>query len=298
MSMDKKTDALSAILRRLQLKADIFMHADYCGTWAVDTSGHRKAAFHLIGQGSCWLHLGEDIPPKLLTAGDFVMFPHDASHALSSDEQTPRAAMINQPPAEDAQGPITSLLCGFFEFHSKAAWPLLDTLPAVVVLDLKVATQTHTLIQLIIKELEAAGPGADVAVNELANVLLVHVLRAEMQRGLQQGLLCALADPKIGLALNLIHSQPGADWTVVGLAKEVGLSRSIFAERFKTLVGMSPMQYVTGWRMQEAVELLKTTDLSIASIAERCGYQSEVSFRKAFRHVIGKPPGQLRKAVD
>lgn len=74
------------------------------------------------------------------------------------------------------------------------------------------------------------------------------------------------------------------------------MSRSSFADRFKQQVGMTPMRYVTEWRMQEAVDLLQTTELSIAAIAEQCGYTSEVAFRKAFRAVVGVPPGRFRRA--
>jgi AraC-like DNA-binding protein len=293
---EQSSDALTAILQRL--RAGVFVHADFCGTWAVDTSGHRKVPFHLIGRGSGWLHTNDTEEPRLLSAGDLVVFPHDARHVISSSVSLPDASLINRPIDPEAEGPITSMLCGFFEFQSKAAWPLLDGLPNAIVLDLQEAGRvmgTPSLIQLLISELKNASPGADAAVNQLAYVLFIYVLRAEMQRGLGHGLLCALSDPKIGHALNLIHADPEAEWTLEMLARNIGMSRSAFAERFKQLVGTTPMRYVTEWRMQEAVDLLQTTGLSIAAIAERCGYASEVAFRKAFRSVVGVPPGKFRR---
>ncbi len=119
-----------------------------------------------------------------------------------------------------------------------------------------------------------------------------------MARGLEGGLLGALTDPKIGHALNLIHAKPSHDWTIDRLAEHCLMSRSNFADRFKQLVGMPPIHYVTEWRMQEALELLQTTDLSVSAIAERSGYSSEVAFRKAFRSVIGEPPGRIRRAAS
>ncbi|MBI4005973.1 MAG: AraC family transcriptional regulator [Gammaproteobacteria bacterium] len=294
------SDALSLILRRLRLRAEVFLHADFCGTWAVDTSGQRKVPFHLIGRGNGWLHTDDSDQPYLLTAGDFVVFPHDDRHVISNSATPPLASVINQPPEPNAEGPITSLLCGYFEFQTKAVWPLLNELPGVIVLDLKETGRlgnTYSLIQQIISELELQLAGVDAAVNQLAYVLFIHVLRAEMSRGLERGLLNALTDPKIGRVLNQIHANPGDDWTVARLAKACGMSRSNFTSRFNQLVGMTPMRYVTEWRMQEAIELLQTTNLSIAMIAERCGYLSEVSFRKAFRSVIGEPPGRVRRAV-
>ncbi len=291
-------DALTAILHRLRLRAGVFIHADFCGTWAVDTSGHRKVPFHLIGHGNGWLHTGDTAEPRLLTTGDLVVFPHNARHVIASSVEPPPASLINQLIDPQAQGPVTSMLCGYFEFQSKAAWPLLDGLPDAIVLDLGQTgrvTDSHRLIQMMIDELDASSPGVDAAVNQLAYVLFIHLLRAEMQRGLDHGLLCALADPRIGPGLNLIHADPAAEWTLESLARKIGMSRSAFAERFKQLVGITPMRYITEWRMQDAMDLLQTTELSIASIAEHCGYTSEVAFRKAFRSVIGVPPGQFRR---
>ena len=295
---NQSKDALTAILQRLRLRAGVYVHADFCGTWAVDTSGHRKVPFHLIGQGSGWLHTDGAEEPRPLSAGDLIVFPHDTRHVISSGVAQPPASLINRPIDPDAEGPITSMLCGYFEFQSKVAWPLLDGLPNAIVLDLQEAGRmmgTQALVQLIISELENMSPGVDAAVNQLACVLFIHLLRAEMQRGLDHGLLCALTDSKIGRALNLIHAAPAAYWTLEDLARKIGMSRSAFAERFKQLVGMTPMRYVAEWRMQEAADLLKTTELSIAAIAEQCGYTSEVAFRKAFRSVIGVPPGQFRR---
>ncbi len=291
-------DALTAILQRLRLRAGVYVHADFCGTWAVDTSGHRKVPFHLIGRGSGWLHTDDAKEPRRLGAGDLVVLPHDARHTIASGAERPPAALINQPLDPQATGPVTSMLCGYFEFQSKAAWPLLDGLPDAIVLDLQEAGRvmgTHTLIQLIVSELEVGSPGAEAAVNQLAYVLFIHVLRAEMQHSLDHGLLRALSDPKIGRALNLIHADPAVDWTLDAVASKVGMSRSAFAERFRQLVGLTPMRYITEWRMQEAVDLLQTTELSVATIAEQSGYTSEVAFRKAFRSVIGEPPGQVRR---
>ena len=300
---EQAKDALTAILQRLRLRAGVYVHADFCGTWAVDTSGQRKVPFHLIGRGSGWLHTDDTQEPRLLDAGDLVVFPHDAHHVISSSAGLPPATVINRPIDPQAQGPVTSMLCGYFEFQSKAVWPLLDRLPNAIVLDIHETGRvmgTHSLIQLIISELENASPGADAAVNELAYVLFIHVLRAQMQQATDQNLdhslLGALSDPKIGQALNLIHAEPASEWTLKRLAKEAGMSRSAFAEQFRQRVGMTPMRYVTEWRMQEAVDLLQTSDLSIAAIAELCGYTSEVAFRKAFRSVIGVPPGRFKRS--
>ena len=299
MSDRPETDALSDILRGMRLKAEIFARPDYCGTWAVDTSGHRKVAFHLIERGTGWLHADELAEPLAMSSGDLVLFPHDAPHLLANSAAPPDPAIVNRPAPDVLEGPVTSLLCGFFEFQSRAAWPLLDGLPPVIVLDLKRSSRqdgTQTLLQLIVGELERGAPGSDAAVNELAYVLFIHVLRAQIEQGLDGGLLCALGHPQVGRALNLIHADYAYDWSVDRLASAVAMSRSAFARRFRELVGATPVRYLTEWRMQQAGDLLANSDLSIAEIAARCGYQSEVAFRKAFKSVVGQTPGAVRRA--
>ena len=297
MSNRPETDALSDILRRMRLRAEIYARPDYCGTWAVDTSGHRKVAFHLIERGSAWLHT-EDAEPQQMVSGDLVLFPHDSPHALANSSTTP--TVINEAPPDELKGPVTSLLCGFFEFQSKAAWPLLDGLPSMVMMDLRASSEhesAQTLLRLMVKELLAGAPGADAVVNELAYVLFIHVLRSQMDQDRTSGLLRAIADPKIGRALNILHADIAAPLTVDSLANEVAMSRSAFAKRFRDLVGMTPMRYLTEWRMHEASELLQNTDQSMANIAEQVGYASEAAFRKAFKSVVGETPGRVRRAT-
>lgn len=291
-------DALSQILQRLRLRAKILAHVSYCGHWAVDTSGQRMASFHLIQRGNCWLHV-KGAAPQLLNPGDFVMFPHDSPHIVSSDPDIPPDVVINQPRA-DMEGPPTQMLCGYFEFQSKAMWPLLDGLPPLVVIDMASSMElgdTQRLLQLIIHELSAERSGTDAVIDKLAYVLFVHVIRGEMRRGTSHGLLAALNDAKVGQALNLMHQDPAHNWNLEELARTVGMSRSAFAERFRDLVGESPMRYLTAWRMQQAVDLLAAGEMSVGSVAEACGYQSEVAFRKAFRSVVGKTPGEVRQSA-
>ena len=300
MSETPKTDALSDILRRTRLTAEIYARPDYCGTWAVDTSGQRKVAFHLIQQGSAWLHLEGDATAEPLVTGDLVLFPGDAPHIVSSSSRRPEDSQVNRPPPAELTGPVTSLLCGFFEFRDKSAWRLLDGLPDVVRLDLRQRDSvagTTALLQLIVGELNRNDPGTDAVINQLASVLFVHVLRSQMATGLTDGLLLALADPKIGKVLNLLHTDLAASWTVSQMAQEAAMSRAAFAKRFGELVGVTPIRYLTEWRMNEARNLLERTDASVFDIALQVGYQSEAAFRKAFRSVTGDPPGRVRRAA-
>lgn len=290
-------DSLSAILPKLGLKAEVFMQADLCGLWAIDTSGQRKVPFHLVEEGAGWLHTpGLDAAPRLLRKGDFVVFPHDAPHCISSDPQPPAPEIINRIP-HLGDGPVTSLVCGFYGFRNRDAWPLLDSLPSAVVLNASDEQgAAFPLLKLMMAERGKAKPGRAAVLNALAYLLFIKVLRTQIESGVSMGLLLALADRQIGPVLNLLHADFRRDWTVVELAESAGMSRSAFSDRFVSLVGKAPMRYLAEWRMREAADMLATSGASVATIAENVGYESEVAFRKAFRRITGQTPGKLRRA--
>ena len=289
-------DALTAILRRLRLRAGIFVHARYCAPWSVDTSGQRMAPFHLIQEGSCWLHMA-DAEPRELSPGDLVVFPRDGAHVLSSSDDAPDPASVNRVrPAQD-QPPDNVMLCGYFEFAGRAAWPILDTLPAAVVVK-RGTPETDNLIALIIAELGSEGLGSDAVIEFYAHALFVQVLRAAAAQGFPTGVLAALSDDRIGRSLAALHTAPEDGWTLERLAATAAMSRTTFAQRFKELVSESPMRYLQRWRLQVAADLLATTRESVAAIAERSGYESEAAFRKAFRKEMGTTPGQARKGLQ
>lgn len=290
-------DALSAVLSQLQLTAEVYSEGDFCGAWALDTSGSRRIPFHLIGKGEAWLHI-EGQNPRPLSSGDLVLFPRDCQHVIANTSDVPPQTLINAELMSDS-GPTTNMVCGFFEFKNQAAWPLLNSLPAVIVMDLSdqsVSSTIRSLIDLMIAELARRDPGFYTVINHLAYLLFIQVLRQQIQLGkVDSGLLAALFDKKISSALSAIHNNPGYAWSLDSLAKEAAMGRSSFARHFNELAGLPPMQYLTAWRMQQAKKLLETTKYSILDIAERCGYESEAAFRKAFKKNIGIPPGQVRK---
>jgi AraC family transcriptional activator of mtrCDE len=291
-------DALSAVLTGLQLNAEIYSEGDFCGAWAVDTSGSRRIPFHLIGRGEAWLHV-DDLPIQMLSAGDLVIFPRDTRHIIANSSEPPPAELINAEVLED-QGPMTNMVCGFFEFTNKSAWPLLDSLAPVIVIDLSdrsMSSSIRGLIDLMIAELNKRAPGFHAVIDHLAYLLFVEVLRQQIEQGkVNSGLLAALFDSRISKALSAIHNRPGERWTLESLASEAAMGRSSFAQHFNSLTGIPPMQYLTAWRMQEAKALLQSTKLTMAKISEHCGYDSEAAFRKAFKKTTGIPPGEARKA--
>ena len=289
-------DSLSAVLTHLQLAAEIYVSGEFCGAWAVDTSGSRRMPFHLLSRGEAWLHVEGD-SPRSLAAGDLVFFPRDEKHIMASSQEVPAEQEINAG-FDPEQAPGAHLTCGFFEFNNPAAWPLLDSLPPVIVLDMShmsATPQVRTLIDLMIGELQTAAPGFYAAINKLAYLLFMQIIRQQITTGtVKEGLLAAMFDPRLGRALTGIHMYPEKHRTLESLAAEAAMGRSSFASRFSALTATTPMQYLTSWRMQQAIVLLQSSSMGLAEISERCGYESEPAFRKAFRKTIGKPPGAFR----
>lgn len=290
-------DGLTEILKRLQLRAGIFVHARYCGRWALDTSGVRAATFHLVQEGHCWLHL-QDRDPRALRPGDLVVFPRDARHVLSSTDEPPGEEEVNRAEQADGVPPDNRMLCGYFEFESQAAWPLLDSLPEALVIE-RGMPASDGLISLIFHELNHASMGTDAVIDYYAHALFVQVLRVAQTEGFAGGLLSAFSDERLGRALAAIHTEPEADWNLERLAAQAGMGRTSFAAHFKKSIGQSPMRYLQLWRLQLSKDLLANTRLSVAEIALRSGYDSEAAFRKSFRKEMGVPPGTLRRtAID
>ena len=293
--MEEESDALSSVLRHLRLSAGLFTEAAFCGAWAIDTSGERMATFHLIQSGDSWLQ--QEGGPRRLRPGDFVMFPRDAKHLITSAETLPESVVVNEYPEYDPDLPITEMLCGYFEFQSRMVWPILDSLPDVLVIDLHQSplSESRALLQLLIGEAKATYPGRQAVIDLLVEVLFVHALRSHIASGASGGLLKLFAEPKLGKALSRLHADPGHNWSVASLASVAGMSRASFSQKFKDAVDDSPMNYLGKWRMQVAIDALTASDQPVAQIAEDVGYGSEAAFRHAFRNIVGDTPGKVRR---
>jgi AraC-like DNA-binding protein len=190
--------------------------------------------------------------------------------------------------------------------------PLFAALPPVIHLrgdDPAVRRWLQPTLDFIHVEMAGRLQGAQTVLRRLADVLFIQAVRAYAARDACDadggadgadgagtvGWLRGLSDPRVGRALMLLHARFEAPWTLDTLAAEVGLSRTLLAVRFKALVGESPIGYLTRWRITRAANLLRSGSDSVARVAEKVGYGSEVVFAKAFRRITGMPPGQFRR---
>ena len=200
---------------------------------------------------------------------------------------------------------LTRVVCGAVHFDNPAARQLVEFLPRLVCVDTWNATQVewlHGTLRFMASEARQLRPGGETVITRLADVLVIQTLRSWLTDEAASGADCegswlrAIQDPQIGRAIVLVHRDPAAPWTVQGLAAAVGLSRSGFAVRFKEVAGVTPLQYVTRWRMLLAASRLQEGDATLAELSDQFGYRSEAAFCRAYKREFGVPPGRDRRA--
>lgn len=313
-------DALSDVLRVVRLTGGVFLDAQFSAPWCVASriepedcrpflaAPRHVIAYHCIVSGSLLLQTDMD-PPVALKAGEIVLLPRNDPHRIGSCiEASPVSAHELVQPSRDAGlarivhgggGEPTRIVCGFL--GSDAPFnPLMATLPKVLKLDIRETPSgawIESSFQLAASEIAAGRAGSVTLVSKLSELLFVEAVRRYLMElpAEQRGWLAGLRDPIVGRALQLLHSRANEPWTAESLAREVGLSRSAFAERFTTLIEQPPMQYLAQWRMQVAAQRLRDSQGSVAQIAFDVGYESQAAFNRAFKREFGMPPAAWRR---
>ena len=311
-------DVLNDALSHLHIKGAVYCRSELGAPWAFSVNRRPTAGFHAITNGKGWLEVEGEDRKILVSAGDLVVLPHGHSHVMRDSPEsppTPLDEIIAQNPLEDGirlkmggRGPSTVLLCGGCQFEGRSTNPLLANLPNIIHISGRERRSVNwlraTLRQIDI-ETRTSRPGALALVARLSDILFIQAVRAYFSRlvdrkegYINNGWLRALGDPQIGLAIAFIHQQPENEWAVASLASKVGMSRSTFSEKFRALVGVPPLKYVAQWRVHKATWLLRPSDAKIAEIADRVGYDSEVSLSRAFKRFNGMSPGNYRREHD
>jgi len=302
-------DVLSDVLTSIHLGGGVRFRCEMSAPWGMAVNPAGSAEFHVIVRGACWLRVPDKAEPIALQGGDLVAFLHGSAHGLvdAPNREEKTTAEILEGQSIERFGPVThgggglpaSILCGYFEFDRDSQHPLVAALPPFIHLrgtGILEFAWLQTTLNFMIHETLAAKPGAEAVVNRLAGVLFVQMVRAYIEQAESPpSMLAAIMDRQIGAALQLMHDAPARGWTLDVLASGAGMSRSALAARFLQLVGETPMQYLTMWRMQIARKLLAQTALSTAAIAERVGYQTDAAFSKAFKRSTGIGPGAYRR---
>lgn len=296
-------DPLSDLIALLRPSTVFSKGISGAGRWAVRYAAFGHPSFCAILDGACRLDV-DGQPPLTLEAGDFLLLPATPGFTMSGFEPAEPVAL--DPHAtigvtgEVRHGlqdgpPDVRMLGGHFLFASPDAGLLVSQLPALI--HLRGAERLAALVRMIRAETGEERPGRDLVLARLVEVLLVEALRAVAGDEAPPGLLRGLGDPRLAGAIRHIHNEPARPWTVAMLAKEAALSRSAFFDRFARIVGMSPMEYVQGWRMSLAKDMLRRRTGKLDEIAERIGYGSASAFSTAFTRQVGLPPKRYALAT-
>lgn len=314
-------DALSEVLGAIHVEGAVYLDAEFTAPWCVETryglpvitellaGANHVVFFHYLLNGQCKARLSDGTETLELKTGDFILFARDYKHVLGTDLSLPAIGVGSPDTESNAElmqvrhgggGEPTRFVCGYLACDPRICRSLLNSLPPMLRVSVGDDLSTSWLVQLLrvgVSESLAQRPGARSLLTKLSELLFVEAMRRYVfsLSAEQKGWLAGLRDPYVGKALSLLHAHAGRAWTVDDLAREVAMSRSALAERFTDLIGKPPKQYLTRWRLALAAKALRSGAEPIGRIAERCAYESEAAFNRAFKREFGTPPASWRK---
>lgn len=312
-------DLLADVLSRIRLSGAMFLRGEYSAPWAFDSpesheliellapGAQRLILFHIVRAGRVWVDAhGERVE---LETGDLAILPHATRHLMGSlpewADPVPIAGLLPPPPWQaipvcrfEGGGERASIACGYLRCDELIFSPFLRCLPAVFRVRPPEGTASELIracINFVLDERHHSQGRAPLAAR-IPELLLAETLRLHSEQiPAGTGWLTAINDAVLSRALALLHSDPSSNWEVGRLARQAATSPSVLDERFRKLLGQSPMRYLAGWRMQVAADMLTRTSEKVASVAQAVGYGSEEAFIRAFRRHLGISPSQWRK---
>jgi AraC-like DNA-binding protein len=306
-------DGLTRILLNLRLDGVEYGRCELRAPWAVAFPAQDSARFHFVAQGDCFLRCGSQDWMQL-RQGDAVLLPRGTAHVLASSPDVPAVDIGSLPrvavaeaiyrvdgaQADDAPATHT-LFCAGLRFNLDARHPLLAMMPDLIRAgDLARRDPTvPALLDAMEREVTLERPGACAILARMADVLAATTIRAWVECVCSDttGWIAALQCPVVGRALAAIHADPAREWSVPALASMSGSSRSSFATAFKDLVGETPSRYVAKLRMAQASEWIGSSGMRVSVAADRLGYESEASFSRAYKRIMGQPPSAARRRL-
>jgi AraC-like DNA-binding protein len=318
---DDRSAALSHALAQIQLSGAIFLRAEYSEAWAYESmpsdstvavlapDAAQLVLFHVVVSGSCWIEAGSD--KVWAHAGDVVVLPYNDQHRMGGHETAelvPISSLVNPPPwssmphiVHGLGGSRSEVVCGYLVCEDRLFDPRMGVFPPVFVVTppegpLRLWVKASS--DLVLQQTTQATDDLIAAPTDIPQLLLREVLKLHLANApaTDTGWLAALHDPVVAPALAAIHGDPSRKWTLADLARESTVSSTVLDERFRSVLGLAPIRYLTGWRMHVAEDLLRSTTLSVTAIAHRVGYESEEAFSRAFKRDHGSAPSVWRVA--
>jgi AraC-like DNA-binding protein len=310
---------LRSALEQLRLDGAIFFRTELTEGFTVEAQpnavagalhpgAERLILFHIVARGSCWV-AAEDGVRHWAREGDVLVLPYGDEHTIGGQSEAECVSILTllDPPPWDTLpvvrygggGPRVDIVCGYLTSDDPLFDPAMRVFPQAFVVRLPEGVASGWVQASIAYALEAAPAASEQGSSlstRLPELVLMEVLRLHLATApaAEGGWIAALRDPVLAPALGAVHGAPQRKWTVAELASEANVSRSVLDERFRVVLGRSPIRYLTEWRMHLAEELLATTDLGVAVIARRVGYDSEEAFSRAFKRARGLSPSHWR----
>ena len=307
-------DPLSDILSKLNLAGTLYFRTSFTSPWSVGVPAFENVArFHFALKGRCLVRINPNEPPVFLEQGDLVIITRGASHTLYCDPETESpATMVDQVIEESGFTGVgalvygefgtnheTQLVCGHFAFDDNTQHPLIDALPPHIhIKNYGEASGMwlESTLRLIGAETGRDHLGSNLIALKMSEIIFAQALRYYLEKeGHDTPVLAGFADPHVARTLTAIHKAPEFPWTLERLSEIAGLSRTAFSNRFSRCVAMTPLGYLTNWRLQIARQKLATTNDTIAEIAEKAGYQSEAAFSRVFKKHHSNAPATYRR---
>ncbi len=312
-------DLLQSALEQLRLEGALFFRSEFTEAFAFESTpttvagalhpgAERIILFHIVARGSCWVE-GAEGDRHWADEGDVIVLPYGDHHTIGGHAPAERVSIhsLLEPPPWDVMplvrhgggGERTDFVCGFLHSEDPLFDPAMRVFPSAFVVRVPpgpAAGWIQASVAYALEENAASDVRTRALATRLPELVLIEVLRLHLATApaVDTGWIAALHDPVLAPALALLHRAPDRRWTVAELASEVAVSRSLLDERFRQVLGRSPIRYLTEWRMHLAEELLATTDISVATLARRVGYDSDESFSRAFKRAHGLSPSHWR----
>jgi AraC-like DNA-binding protein len=314
-------EVLSEVLKAVKLNGALFYNAEFSAPWCAHSidahtvnshlspTSQHVIIYHLLTQGRGYANLEGDDRQLPLNAGDILIVPSGDPHILGNGppiKPVDRSQVLDEVLSKDLKvsrmgggGELTKFVCGYLSCDPQLSRVFLGALPPILKVSIRDDPSGEWLehsIRYSVDNMDASRPGCGAVLAKLSEVLFVETLRRYIASlpPEQTGWLAGVRDPEIGKTLALLHRQPAHPWTIASLAKEVGTSRTVLAERFRRYISETPIAYLTHWRLQLGAQMLTSTSSGVAHIGAEVGYESEASFNRAFKREFGLPPAQFR----
>jgi AraC-like DNA-binding protein len=316
-----RSAALAAALAQIQLSGAIFLRGEYTESWAYESLPSQDAAavlapeavrivlFHVLVSGSCWVEAGSH--KVWAHEGDVIVLPYNDQHRMGGHEAAelvPITQLVDPPPwtamphiVHGLGGARSEVICGYLVCDDRLFDPHMRVFPPVFVVTPPqgpIQSWIKASSDLVLQQTSQVTDDRIAAPTDIPQLLLREVLKLHLSNApaTDTGWLAALHDPVVAPALAAIHGDPSRKWTLTDLARESTVSSTVLDERFRSVLGIAPIRYLTGWRMHVAEDLLHSTTLPVTAIARRVGYESEEAFSRAFKRDHGTAPSVWRVA--